>query len=143
MTASTSKTANKTVATRQSVKEFLTTLTDESQRRDSETLIKIMRKVSGSTPVMWGTSIIGFGSVHYKYESGREGDWPEIGFSPRKDKISLYVTCDVTKLSKELAALGKHKTGKGCIYIKTLADVDIAKLEKLITKAYKDGGKIV
>lgn len=127
--------ANKTVATKARVSDFLAPLPEE-ERRDSKALIAMMRKVSGEPPVMWGTSIIGFGKYRYKYASGREGDWMKIGFSPRKGKISLYLTCNANELREELSKLGKHKTGKGCIYIKTLADVDGKALEKLITKAF-------
>ncbi len=130
---------NKTIPTDNDVADFLATLSDETQHRDSEVLIKMMHKISGEPPVMWGSSIIGFGKRHYKYASGREGDWMKIGFSPRKGKISLYITGDANKYVPELDAMGKYEIGKGCIYIKQLVDVDIEKLEAIINKAYQAG----
>ncbi len=128
---------NKTVETDASVEKFLNTLTNEQQRDDSRAIIEMMRKATGKEPKMWGTAIIGFGSEHIKYESGRELDQPKTAFSPRKNSISLYLTCDTASLSDTLAKLGKHKTGKGCIYIKRLADVDKKVLEKMIVTALK------
>lgn len=134
------KAQNKTIATTGSVSDFLTTLEDAEQRHDSETLIKIMQGVTGAPPVMWGTSIIGFGAIVIKSPAtGREVDWLKIGFSPRKGKLSLYVTFDASKYQKELDAVGKHKTGKGCIYINKLADVDVDKLTDFIKLAYEKG----
>lgn len=99
-----------------------------------------MQKVSGEPPVMWGAGIVGFGNMRYKYASGREGDWMRVGFAPRKGQLSLYATCDVRLLEDELKELGKYTTGKGCIYIKRLSDVDSSKLEDLIEVAYKNAG---
>jgi hypothetical protein len=127
---------NKTVPTDGNVISFLANLEDQTQRQDSETLIAIMHEVSGEPPVLWGTSIVGFGLIHYKYASGREGDTMKIGFSPRKGKLSLYVTVDASQYENELAAIGPHEIGKGCIYIKKLADVDVPKLTDLIRHAY-------
>lgn len=115
--------------------EFIATL-PENQQADAKTLIQIMEEVSGEKAVMWGSRIVGFGSYHYKYESGREGDWARIGFAPGKGKFSLYLTCDASELETELRNLGKHTAGKGCIYINKLADVDILKLKKLVEVAY-------
>jgi len=129
---------NKTVATDTDVIDFLATL-DESQRRDSEKLVEIMSSITGEPPVMWGTAIVGFGNEHLVYPSGRELDWLKIGFSPRKGKLSLYVTFDASKYQKELDSIGKHKTGKGCIYINKLSDVDVDKLTDFIELAYKNG----
>jgi hypothetical protein len=129
---------NKTIPTTTDVVDFLSTLDDEQQRRDSETLVALMERISSKPPVMWGPSIIGFGSYHYKYDSGREGDMPVIGFSPRKGKFALYITDDAEKYRDEFEELGKYKTSKGCIYINKLADVDVDKLKVLITKAYKE-----
>jgi hypothetical protein len=129
---------NKTIPTTTDVVDFLSTLDDEQQRRDSETLVALMERISSKPPVMWGPSIIGFGSYHYRYDSGREGDMPKIGFSPRKGKFALYITDDAEKYRDEFEGLGKYKTSKGCIYINKLADVDVDKLKVLITKAYKE-----
>lgn len=126
---------NKTVETDASVENFLNALTDAQQRDDSLAIIEMMRKASGEEPKMWGTSIIGFGSEHLKYDSGRELDWPVIAFSPRKGNISLYLTGDAASHADTLAKLGKHKIGKGCIYIKRLADVDEKVLDNLIQSA--------
>ena len=131
------KAKNKTIETDASVDEFLDALTDEQQRDDSRAIVEMMRKATGKEPKMWGTAIIGFGSEHIRYESGRELDQPKTAFSPRKNSISLYLTCDAASLSDTLAKLGKYKTGKGCIYIKRLADVDRKVLEKIITTALK------
>lgn len=129
---------NKTKPTHVTVESFLASVESDQQRRDSETLVKMMQTISGQPAVMWGPSIIGFGSYHYKYESGREGDMPLIAFSPRKGKLVLYVLDDATKYADILARLGKHKTSKACLYINKLADVDMAVLEELIGEAYKD-----
>jgi hypothetical protein len=95
-----------------------------------------MQTVSKSKPVMWGSSIIGFGTIHYVYESGREGDMPVIGFSPRKENISIY--CGLENVRTELSRLGKHKTGGGCLYIKLLSDVNVAVLEEILVKAFME-----
>lgn len=133
------KAHNKTVATTGNVNDFLASLDDEQQRKDSEVLIRIMQDVTGAPPVMWGASIVGFGEVKLTYPSGRELDWLRIGFSPRKGKLSLYLTFDASRYANKLDALGKYKTGKGCIYINKLADVDVDKLADLIKFAYSKG----
>ena len=125
---------NKTQTTKLSVAGFIDTLTDPARRADAKALVKLMQSASGEKPKMWGPSIIGFGSYHYKYESGREGDMPLIGFSPRKAAHVLYGLHGSSD-SKVLAKLGKHTTGKGCLYIKKLADVDQKVLEAMATKA--------
>jgi len=127
----------KTVPTSADVLEFLANLGDEQQRHDSEVLIEIMHKVSGKPPVLWGSAIIGFDSYHYKYASGREGDMPRIAFSPRKNKLTLYVIDDASKYPELRERLGKHKVSKACIYITRLSDVDMGALEELITVSYK------
>lgn len=136
----------KTKPTTVSVDDFISTVADERMRDDSHALIKVMQKVTGFKPTMWGPSIIGFGSYHYKYESGHEGDICLTGFSPRKGNISLYVLDATTDHSDLLKKLGKHKAGKGCLYVKRLDDIDMAVLEKLIRtsiaatkKRYPDG----
>lgn len=128
----------KTKPTGVSVDDFINSLADPVQQEDSKQLVALMEEVSGEPAKMWGSSIIGFGTFHYKYASGREGDWMKIGFSPRKGKISLYLTYDAAKYNKELESLGKHKTGKGCIYINGLADINIEALRELATKVFSD-----
>lgn len=132
--------ANKTLPTGQDVNDFLANLSDDTQRQDSQKLVELMREASNQPPIMWGTSIIGFGTLHYKYASGREGDTARIGFSPRKGKLVLYLTCDPSKISQELATIGKYTASKSCIYIKNLADVSIPKLSALLRKAYESAG---
>jgi uncharacterized protein DUF1801 len=126
---------NKTKATELSVEAFIESVPDESKRADAKTLVKVMRKATGEKPKMWGPSIIGFGSRHYKYESGREGDAPVAGFSPRKAAMVLYGVAGSSGAGELLAKLGKHTTGKGCLYIKTLADVDLKALEALVAQS--------
>ena len=126
---------NKTIPNDNSVEKFLSDL-DEQQLNDSQVLIDMMQKISGKSPVMWGPSIIGFDKIRYKYASGREGDWMRLGFSPRKGKMSLYITGNAEKYKKQLDLVGKHDIGRGCIYIKKLADVDVDKLRDLIKTAY-------
>ena len=124
---------NKTKPTKISVAGYIAALPDEAKRADAKMLVKMMQAATGEKPAMWGPSIIGFGSVHYVYESGREGDMPLIGFSPRKPAIVIY---GVARTSEALLdKLGKHTTGKGCLYIKKLADVDVKVLEKMIAFA--------
>ena len=126
---------NKTKPTKMSVAAFIDALTDPARRSDAKALVKLMQSASGEKPKMWGPSIIGFGSCHYKYESGREGDMPLIGFSPRKAAHVLYGMRGSSDSETLLAKLGKHTTGKGCLYIKRLADVDQRVLEVLASKA--------
>jgi nucleoid DNA-binding protein len=123
---------NKTAPTNISVDEFLQTVTDETKRNDSVRLIQIMKELTGYDPKMWGPNIVGFGTYHYKYESGREGDAPLVGFSPRAKAISLYLYQEFTDKEKLLQQFGKHTAGVGCIYIKKLQDIDIEVLRKLI-----------
>jgi hypothetical protein len=126
---------NKTKPTEVSVAAFIEAITDETKRADAKSLVKLMQNASGERPKMWGPSIIGFGSVHYKYDSGREGDMPLIGFSPRKAANVLYGAIGFSGVEALLAILGKHTTGKGCLYIKKLADVDQKVLEALAVKS--------
>lgn len=123
---------NKTTETNSSVTDFINAVEDTAKRNDSFELVKIMQEESGFEPKMWGPGIIGFGSYHYKYDSGHEGDAPLVAFSPRKAAISLY--CYTTTENKEelLSKLGKHKASKGCIYIKKLTDIDTEILRKMI-----------
>jgi hypothetical protein len=126
---------NKTKPTQVSVATFIDALTDEIKRAEAKALIKLMQSATGEKPKMWGPSIVGFGSHHYKYESGREGDMPLVGFSPRKAAAVLYGVTGFGDSEALLAKLGKHTTGKGCVYIKKLSDVDRKVLEALIEKS--------
>jgi len=124
---------NKTTETAESVIDFVKAVADETKRKDAFELIEIMQKATGFEPKMWGPSIIGFGSYHYKYDSGHEGDAPLLGFSPRKDAISLYLSSTFENKDELLSNFGKHKAGKGCIYIKKLSDIDIEILNQMIS----------
>ncbi len=124
---------NKTKPTSVSVAAFVAALTDQARRADAKALVKLMQSASGEKPKMWGPSIIGFGSYHYRYDSGREGDAPLIGFSPRKAANVLYGVTGAGETKALLAKLGKHTTGKGCLYIKKLADVDARVLEEMVS----------
>ncbi len=126
---------NKTTPTRLSVAAYIDAITDETRRADAKALVKLMQKATGEKPVMWGPSIVGFGSHHYVYESGREGDMPLAGFSPRKAATVLYGITGSGEAEQLLASLGKHTTGKGCLYIKKLADVDQKVLETMVVKS--------
>jgi Domain of unknown function (DU1801) len=126
---------NKTKPTKLSVTGFIDGLTDPAKRADAKALVKVMQSATGEKPKMWGPSIIGFGSSHYKHESGREGDMPVIAFSPRKAAIVLYGMTGFSEPAALLAKLGKHTTGKGCLYIKRLADVDQRVLGTLVTNS--------
>jgi hypothetical protein len=126
---------NKTKPTKLSVAAFIAALTDQTRRADAKALVKLMQGATGEKPKMWGTSIVGFGSCHYKYESGREGDMPLVGFSPRKAATVLYLATGFGNSDALLAKLGKHTTGKGCLYIKKLVDVDQEVLGALVVKA--------
>jgi Domain of unknown function (DU1801) len=129
--------ANKTTQTSAYVDAFIKAITNETQCADAVTLCALIEQLSGEPPRMWGPSIIGFGSYHYKYESGREGDSLRIGFSPRKGKTVLYIVNGFAGHAELLARLGKHKTGKSCLYIKRLADVDMAVLEAMIKSSLR------
>jgi hypothetical protein len=126
---------NKTKPTTVSVTSFLNKIQDSQVRTDCFAILKMMQAISKKEPVMWGSSIIGFGTIHYVYESGREGDTVVMGFSPRKQKISIYMMGGLDK--DELVKLGKYKTGKGCLYIKSLSDVDTAVLKNILTMTFK------
>ena len=126
---------NKTKPTDQNVIDFLNNVEHKTRRQDGFTLMEMMQKITGEQAVMWG-SIVGFGSYHYKYESGREGDMPLIGFSPRKQSMTVYIMPGFDDYEDLLGELGKHKTGKACLYINKLADVDADVLRKLIKRSY-------
>ena len=127
---------NKTRATDASVDAFLAAVEPEQRRADGRILLDMMTRITGEPPALWGPSIIGFGSEHYRYESGREGDMPRIGFSPRKAQLVLYLATSLPERDALLARLGKHSTGKSCLYVTKLADVDMAVLEELIARSW-------
>ena len=135
------KSVLKSAKTKASVTSFVNKQSPQ-QKKDSKTLIKMMREVTGSKPAMWGESIIGFGDVHLKYASGRELDWFKIGFSPRKNNLSLYVLCESPLVDPLLKQLGPHKKGKVCLYVRALDIIDVTVLEKIIKLAskFKKGG---
>lgn len=133
---------NKTQPTDESVTAFLNAVEDEQKRADSFEILEMMRELSGEEPKMWGASIIGFGTYHYTYDSGREGDFLRIGFSPRKKNISLYLISGANKNPDLLEKLGKHKTGKSCLYINKLADVDQSVLRNLIDNSLSEMTRI-
>lgn len=128
----------KTKPTNASVKEFLNQISDKERRDDCFTVLKIMEEITGDKPKMWGPSIVGFGTWHYKYASGREGDWPVTGFSPRKKDLTLYLMMGFEKHTELMQKLGKHSTGKSCLYIKRLSDIHVPTLKKLIKTSIKE-----
>ncbi len=132
---------NKTKQTEASVKKFIDSVPDAQKRADALAILEIMRRATKLEAKMWGTAIVGFGSVHYKYESGREGDICLMGFSPRKQNFALYLPGGHIAYAAELKKLGKHETGKGCLYINKLAEVDAAVLEKIFAKGMKVAAK--
>lgn len=123
---------SKTKPTSGSAAAFIARVADPGRRADAEALVEIFQRATGEPAVMWGPSIVGFGAYHYKYESGREGDMCLVGFSPRSSALVLYARSGAKGEDKRLAALGKHKTGSGCIYVKRLADLDLEILEELV-----------
>jgi hypothetical protein len=129
---------NKTKPTKISVAAFIDSITDQGRRADAKALVKLMQKAAGEKPKMWGPSIIGFGSHHYVYDSGREGDMPVVAFSPRKAATVLYGLSSAEAL---LPKLGKHTRGKGCVYIKKVSDVDQNVLETMVAKAVAGRGR--
>ncbi|MBP6300006.1 MAG: DUF1801 domain-containing protein [Arenimonas sp.] len=128
-------TENKTQATTASVDDYIAAIADELKRKDTQTLLDLLKKITGDTPVLWGDGIIGFGSYHYQYESGREGDMPLIGFSPRKREFAIYIMSGFEQLQAHLNKLGKHKAGKSCLYIKRLSDININTLSELMKES--------
>lgn len=135
----------KTKVNDSSVDDFINAVEDETKRKDSFELVELFSRITGQEPKMWGSSIIGFGQYHYKSErSTQEGDWPLTGFSPRKQNLSLYLTvAGYEKYAPLLGKLGKHKAGKGCLYINKLSDVDRSVLEKLISETYVASKKLL
>lgn len=136
---------NKTVKTDARAADFIAGVENKRRREDGAALLEMMREITGLEPEMWGPSIVGFGDVHYKYESGREGDMFLIGFSPRKRSLSLYVLGDFAERDALLERLGKHRKGVSCLYINKLADVDMDVLRELARRSYesaKAGGGV-
>jgi len=132
---------NKTKPTATSPADFIATIDNPTRRADAETILAIMTRITGWEPRMWGPSIIGFGEYHYKYESGREGDFMRTGFSPRKANLVLYIIPGYSDYADKLARLGKHKLGKSCLYINKLADIDMDVLEEIIQAGLDDMAK--
>jgi hypothetical protein len=128
----------KTKPTGDSVADFLNKIPDAERREDCFAIAKLMEEVTGHKPKMWGPSIVGFGSYHYKYDSGREGDWMVTGFSPRKKDLTLYIMMGFEKHQDLMKQLGKHSTGKSCLYIKRLSDIHMPTLKKLIKTSVKE-----
>jgi len=131
-------TANKTVPTDVRPEDFLARIVHDRRREDGFALLEVFRKCTGFAPVMWGPSIVGFGQYHYRYDSGREGDFLACGFSPRKANLSIYILPGYQSYGDLLARLGKHKAGKSCLYINKLSDVNISVLEELIVMGVQD-----
>lgn len=125
----------KTQPTKTTLREFLAGVTDPARRADCATVATLMQEATGEKAVIWGSSIVGFGRYRYRYASGQEGDWPIVGFAPRKNDLTLYITPDFDTREDLLAALGKHKTGKSCVYIKSLSGIDLAVLARLIERS--------
>lgn len=126
----------KTRPTRVSPETFIAGLSDERRRREAETLLKLLGEVSGQPPVMWGSSIVGYGSYHYKYSSGREGDWCRLAFSPRKQNVTVYLMPGFDEQQDLLSQLGPHKTAVSCLYIRKLETVDLSVLRKIAQRSW-------
>jgi Domain of unknown function (DU1801) len=131
---SANKTANKTQPTAADVSAFIERVEHPERRADAQVLVELMARVSGAPATLWGSSIIGFGSYHYRYDSGREGDMCVVGFSPRKAETVVYIVAGFAEYQELLARLGKHRTGQSCLYIKRLADIDMTVLEEIVTR---------
>jgi hypothetical protein len=125
----------KTNKTRASLTAFLAAIPDPQRRKDARTVATLLRRVTGERPAMWGTNIVGFGHRKLKYASSREIDWMEAAFAPRADRITLYLTCDLSRQGELLSRLGRHAKGKGCLHLRRLADVDMGALEELVRSA--------
>ncbi len=125
----------KTQKTTASVKAFLDAIENDDMRRDARAVSKLMQEVTGEKPAIWGASMVGFGRYHYRYESGREGDWFLAGFAPRKSELTLYIMAGFQRHDALMAKLGKFKTGKSCLYVKRLTDIDLAVLRELVRES--------
>jgi len=128
----------KTKKNRKSVEKFLSAVENEQRKTDCFELLELMKKTTGEEPAMWGDSIVGFGSYHYKYKSGREGDWLLTGFSPRKQNLTIYIMCGFEPYKDIMNQLGKVKTGASCLYVKKLEDIDKNLLRKLTKESIAD-----
>jgi len=128
----------KTTPNKASTAAFLKTVEDDQKRKDCKELLAMMKEITSEKPVMWGQSIVGFGSYHYKYATGREGDWFTTGFSPRKQNLTIYIMIGFDKYPAIMKKLGKYKAGKSCLYVKKLDDIDRGLLRKLIAQSVKD-----
>jgi len=128
----------KTHSTGDSVDEFLGAIVDEARREDCLTLLALMKRATGQEPRVWSSGLIGFGTYHYKSSSGQEGDWFPVGFASRKAALTVYLGTSLESLNAVLAGLGKYTTGKGCIYIKRLSEVDLSVLEEVVARSYAD-----
>ena len=133
----------KTQRTRASVNAFLDGVADEKKRKDARAISALMQDITGEKPEMWGASIVGFGTYHYKYASGQEGDWMLVGFSPRKDNLTLYIMPGFKDYGALLGKLGKHRKGMSCLYIKSLDDVHVPTLKTLVRQSVKHMKQIV
>uniref|UniRef100_UPI004048C101 DUF1801 domain-containing protein n=1 Tax=Roseivirga sp. TaxID=1964215 RepID=UPI004048C101 len=131
------KAQNKTTENEASVDNFLNTVTDEKKRADAYLIKSIMEEITGEPSKMWGTAIIGYGVYHYKYDSGREGDFLKVGFSPRAQNLTLYIMPGFDRYDEKMSQLGKYKTGKSCLYIKKIEDIDLDVLKDLIKSSYE------
>lgn len=127
----------KTTKTDQSVEKFLNGIGDQKKRQDCFTILTMMKRATKEEPKMWGNSIVGFGSYHYKYESGREGDWFLTGFSPRKQNVTVYIVSGFGRYQELLKKLGRHKTGKSCLYINKMEEIDLSILETLVKESVR------
>ena len=132
----------KTKQNKASVAGFLKSVESDQRRKDSKELLAMMKEVTGKTPKMWGDSIVGYGAYHYKYQSGREGDWMVTGFSPRKQNLTVYIMPGFARYQALLKKLGKYKTSVSCLYINKLDEVDRKVLKQLVSRAYKDMQKL-
>jgi hypothetical protein len=128
----------KTRPGKESVARFIASIKDGARRSDCEKLVEILGKVTGQPPAMWGKAVVGFGRYHYRYDSGREGDWFLAGFSPRKQNLTVYVTAGLADYGALLQSLGKFKTGVGCLYFSRLSDLHLPTLRKLVARSVKD-----
>ncbi len=128
----------KTTRTTASVAEFIQSVADLSRRKDSQQVLELMRAETGEAPAMWGPAIVGFGEYRYTYASGRQGDWMRIGFSPRKNALTIYMMFQAGDYPAQLAKLGKHTTGKSCLYVKRLSDIDEEVLRSIIRSSWQE-----
>ena len=129
---------NKTQPTKASVAQFLDSIENDGKRRDAKTIDKMFREITGEKPTMWGPSIVGYGTYHYKYDSGREGDFMRLGFSPRKQSLTLYIMPGFKRYSALLQQLGKHKSSKSCLYVNRLDDIDLEVLRNLAQESWDE-----